>query len=242
MKKLLSILAIVALLFSIVYSCNRHEVEEVVSVNRNKAVHSNGMNKALDSNQLITNTLFIYGVKTFNIGSDGLISFDTYRDFNVNKEIGNLKDYTMTYNDNILTSDNVKVYIENNVVHIQSSSNNYVFDESLSFKELSLEERLAFFVYFDINSIGEKDSYDNFASRFAAGGTRACSWVNTYYISGWGGTPGAAWADYHDSVNTMNGLPGGTTCSPLGDPHLTEQTLFGGLVHFYQVDKAWCCK
>lgn len=237
MKKIfLGLIPMVLLFF---FSCVRNENQDE-NVNENKlfeTVEKGKYNK-------ISRSLFIYGVNSYTI-SENEITFDTYRDFNVNNRQGNFSKYKFKINNNYLTFNSKSIGIEKNKLLIKNNSSNTIINKDTNFNNLDFESKILLIIFSEIfGNDNNKKYFEDYVLEFEnASNKGGCSWSNTYYISGWGKTPAAAWSDYHSNSASLNGLPNGTTCSPIGYPHLSTMTVSLVIAEFdlYQVDRAYCC-
>lgn len=229
----------------VVFACNRNNDESIggkeeTKVSKLKTTQTNrlGENVKVES---ISENLFMYGAKSYTV-NDGKIIFETYRDFNVDNNIGNLSTYDFKVEENKVSLGTKYITLNGENVVLKTESNVFVIDENLNFTTLDLESRLLLIIFTELNSSEKgKDNFDNYVNRINAGGG-GCSWINTYYVTGWGYTPGAASADYNWNLSHGT-LPGGKSCTALGGAHMVENEieLFIVTVHWFQQNRAFCC-
>jgi hypothetical protein len=246
MKKLsLAILLLLTMLT--IFSCSRHEEEVSKEVTETSILKKNNVeanrisaNTTVDS---ISQNLFMYGVKSYSITEENGVVFETYGDFKVNEHAGNISNYEFTLiGDSLKLGNDYIVLINNNSqLELQTPSGTEIIDESYDFSAMNLEKMLLLSVYGDIFGVqNDRDTYTNHNARMMAGG---CSWRDTYYVSGWGYNPSAAWSDYNYNLSHGEGLPSGGHCKAIGKPHLQENEINVGFFqfHWYQVNGAFCC-
>ncbi|EJL68149.1 hypothetical protein [Chryseobacterium populi] len=223
----------------IVFSCER---SNDVAENASSKIEKSFLNaRVAGEKSEIIHPLFMYGVETYEITESGILNFKTYRDFHVNNDKGNINDYkfVLDENDVLHLNDNSTIKIEDGVIKITTPAEELKIDENFDFQKLNVETRLLFTVFSDIIATDDsKDTFSNYSARFA-GGSAPCPWYNTYYLSGWGYTPSAAWSDYNYNA-IHNPLTG---CTAIGNPHLSQHTINLVLIEisYYQVDRAYCC-
>jgi hypothetical protein len=227
-----------------IFACNGNsdevvaEKEAITKSKVKKSINRMAENVKVES---ISESLFMYGVKSYTI-VDGKITFETYRDFNVDNNVGNISTYDFRVGEDHVSLGSNYIGLEDNKIILKTSNDTYIVDEKLDFTSLDLESRLLLIIFTELNSSQKgKDSFDNHANKLLAGGG-GCSWINTYYVTGWGYTPGAASADYTWNL-THGALPGGKSCSTLGGAHMidNEITLVVVTVHWFQQNRAFCC-
>ncbi|WBX95564.1 MULTISPECIES: hypothetical protein [Chryseobacterium] len=229
----------------VIFACNRNNDEttgekEATKVSKLKTAQTNrlGENVKVES---ISENLFMYGAKSYTVSNDK-ITFETYRDFNVDDKVGNLSTYDFKIEENKVSLGTKYITLDDKNVVLKTENNLFVIDENLNFSSLDLESRLLLIIFTELNSSEKgKDSYNNHVNRIYTGGG-GCSWINTYYVTGWGYTPGAASADYNWNLS-HGALPGGKSCTALGGAHMVENEieLFIVTVHWFQQNRAFCC-
>ncbi|PQA95521.1 hypothetical protein SAMN05421796_1177 [Chryseobacterium piscicola] len=240
MTKKISILTLVLSLVFIVFSCERNnEAAENASIKSNESFLNA---RVAGEKSEIIHPLFMYGVESYEIQEDGILKFTTYRDFRVNNDSGNINDlkFILDENDVLHLNDDSTIKIENGAIKIVTPDEELIIDDnSFDFQKLNLKTKLLFTVFSDIIATDDsKDTFANYSARFATSGG-GCPWYNTYYLSGWGYNPSAAWSDYNYNA-THNPLTG---CTAIGNPHLSQHTINLGIIEisYYQVDRAYCC-
>ncbi|WP_209391248.1 hypothetical protein [Chryseobacterium sp. RR2-3-20] len=246
MKKLnLAILLLLTVLA--VFACSRHEEEMSTESTKTSRLKRNDLN----SNRIYANTtvdsisrnLFMYGVKSYSLDNNNKVIFQTYGDFKVNEHTGNISNYQFTLNgDSLRLNTSYLLFVNtDSQLKLQTPYGTSTIDNNFDFSTINLETMLLLSVYGEIFSKqNDRDTYANHSARMMAGG---CPWWDTYYVSGWGYTPDAAWSDYKYSLSHGIGLPSGGHCTAIGKPHLQENEFNIGIVKYswYQVNGAFCC-
>lgn len=237
MKKF--ILGLIAFLLISIFSCSRDE-------NQGKKFNENNIFESIEKRNYnkISRNLFIHGVKSYSITSHQII-FDTYRSYNINNIEDDFSKYKFEIKNNEIYFNGNSIGIKNNKLYIKTKKTMCFIDSSTNFNKLDFESKILFSIFIEIfgNDVNKK-TFNEYIIEFENTTYKtSCSWIDTYYISGWGMTSGAAWADYHNNSDNFEGLPSGKTCSPLGSPQLRTNKVNLAIVEFdfYQVDRAYCC-
>lgn len=213
----------------------------IISCKERENITENNIFEKLEKKKYdkISQNLFQLGVSSYIIDENKII-FESFENFNINGFSGNMSKKSFKLINEKLVFEGYSIGVEDNKLFFESNTEKEFVTDEFDFSKLDNRHRLLFSVFIELFGKNiDKKEYTTYFMDAKSG----CSWSNTYYISGWGKTPSAAWADYHHNSSTLNGLPSGGTCRPLGYAHLSTMTVSIYIVDFelYQVDRAFCC-
>lgn len=221
--------------FILFFSCSTDDT--LLEFNQDISSHSATFDKK--KSQKISKQFFIYGVKSYTIDQDGIINFDTYRDFSINNYVGNLKDYRFVFkNDVLIMNDYYSIGFRNKQIYVSTPMENYIYNQDLSFRTLNFETKILMTVFFELYmSEYFKADFDTYIVNKP---DVPCSWMDTHYVSGFGYTQEAAWSDYEYEMENSD-IP--KRCKSIGKPRIKSMYINLGFtqVDFYQVDHPFCC-
>lgn len=186
----------------------------------------------------ISQNFYRLGISSYKILDDKII-FESFKNFNVNGYEGNMSERILSISKERLVMGEHSIGVENGGVFVENKLKKEVLTDVYDLSKLDNDSKLLLIVFIELFGKNiDKKNVNNFEEERSG-----CSWMNTYYISGWGKTPSAAWADYHHNSSSLSGLPSGGKCRPLGDAHLSKMVVDLYVLDFelYQVDRAFCC-
>lgn len=179
----------------------------------------------LKSTDKVSETLLELGVQRINV-REGMITFETFGDFLYREKVVNFSNYTITSENNTLSTKNVSLFIDNNGDIV--ISNSYVTNKKLKdidySKELHEDDLILVLAYLELSgdvvskatNLGQKTSYVQKQKEMIAHGGGACSFFNVRRACGFGFTQAEADADlWVATVNFANSHMG-EGCTSIG--------------------------